>query len=67
MHEVRFRLHITVHHVLGAVDLSHGPRRQHLHLVILRVQVLLTDLIRVEVAARHGGVQRCLCLRLLED
>ena len=51
LHEARLRLHATVDHGLLGVDLSHGPRRQHLHLMVLSVQVLLTDLVRGEVTA----------------
>lgn len=51
LHEVRLRLYVAIDHRLLSVDLSHGPRRQHLHLMVLSVQVLLTDLVRSEVAA----------------
>lgn len=56
LHEVSLRMHVAVHHGLRAIYLCHGPRRQHLHLMVLRVQVLLTDLVRRKVAARHSRI-----------
>ena len=67
MHEVRLRLHVAVDHRLRRIYLSHGPRRQHLHLMILRVHVFLADLVRGEVAAGHGRIEGCLRLLLVED
>ena len=57
LHEVRLRLHVAVYHGLRAVYLCHGSRRQHLHLVVLRMHVLLTGLVRGEGAAGHGRIQ----------